>query len=464
MKKILVVYISLLALALSACIFDSDETVMASWLSDQGIPGGYKVQTLSIGGLTPVSSEVFLDSTPKLANDRAFLGSAANISHDIVLDFAFYDSVFFADLKKTEPASAYLALYVLRPFYNSKSYPKDSLPLKEDLALKISWKLDKGSSKSFVDSVGDISDSLWLSRLAKWKADATVDTTISVSVTSKDTVVKVDIPQELLSAMKKLSKACHLQLRLSAPEAARTYRFYGAGTLYYPKLWVNFPKQKTYNQFDPFRTAHVVSNRETCSDCAVLHGGIYDSLVLEYENAPIMKALSDFYGDEFPYTEGAGDDVRQTVVLAEMTFARDDSQGSSELGLPIQVVVGSYIDSAGKSKRQMEAYRLNKSLIVSKGHPNMIFYDGDSLTLQVTYGLRDFINRARDGRNFKMMMRLGYPVLQPKDSSYSDHITSSKDTSYVFFSHFDHARYDFTQALKQPATLKLWLANKRGDE
>ena len=152
------------------------------------------------------------------------------------------------------------------------------------------------------------------------------------------------------------------------------------------------------------------------------------------------------------------------MILAQMTYARDDSQGSSELGLPIQVVVGSYTDSAGKSVRQMEAYKLNKSLIASKGHPNMVFYEGDSLTLQVTYGLRDFINRARDGRTFKMMMRLGYPVLQPKDSSYSDHVTSKKDTSYVFFSHFDHARYDFSSAMKQPSTLKLWLANKRGDK
>ena len=463
-KKILFVYLLLLALALSACIFDSDETVMADWLADQGVPGGYEVQTLSIDGLTPISSAVFMDSTPKLANDRAVLGRAANISHDIVFDIAFYDSVFFADLKNADSATAYLAMYVLRPFYSFKSYPTDSLPLKEDLALNISWSLDKGSSMAFVDSVGDISDSLWLARLAKWKAKSTVDTTISISVSAKDTIVKIALPSELLSAMKKLSKACHLQLKLSASEAARTYRFYGAGTSYYPKLWVVFPKEKSYSEYDPYRMAQIVSNKETCSDCAVLHGGVYDSLVLEYESAPIMKALSDFYGDDFPYTEGNGDDVRQTVILAQLTFARDDSQGSSELGLPIQVVVGSYTDSSGKSVRQMESYRLNKSLIATKGHPNMVFYDGDSLTLQVTYGMRDFINRARDGRNFKMMMRMGYPVLLPKDSTYSDRITSKKDTSYVFFSHFDHSRYDFTSSLKQPATMKLWLANKRGNE
>ncbi len=464
MKKFLVVFLSLIALGLTACIFDSDETVMASWLSDQGIPSGYKVQTLSVGDLTPVSAEVFLDSAPKLANDRAVLGTTANVSHDLVFDASFYDPVFFDDLKKSDSAEAHLALRVLKPFYLSKSFPADSLPLKEDVSLKISWKLEKGASKSFVDSVAEIPDSLWLKSLTKWKPDTTADTTVSFTVSSKDTIVRIKIPSSFVSAMKKISKACRLQLRLSAPEASRTYRFYGAMSAFYPKLWVTLPETKSYSEFDPFRMAHLVSNKEACTDCAVLHGGVYDSLVVEYESAPIMKALSDFYGDEFPYAVGNGDDVRQTVVLAQMTFARDDSQGTSELGLPIQVVVGSYVDSAGKSVRKMEAYKLNKDLIASKGHPNMVFYDGDSLTLQVTYGLRDFINRARDGRTFKMMMRLGYPVLQPKDSSYSDHVTSKKDTSYVFFSHFDHARYDFSSAMKQPSTLKLWLANKRGDE
>lgn len=436
---------------------------MADWLSAQGIPSGYQVQTLSVNELTPLSSEVFLDSAPKLANDRVVLGKTANISHDLVFDAAFYDSVFFADLKKTDSVEMFLALHVLKPFYLAKQFPADSLPLKEDVTLTISWKLEKGSSKSFVDSVWDIESETWLSDLKKWKPDSSADTTVSVVISSKDTILKVGLPAGLVSAMKDFSKACRLQLRVSAPEASRTYRFYGVETAKYPQIWASFPKDKSFIEFNPFRTAHIVSSKETCSDCAVLHGGVYDSLVVEYESAPIMKALSDFYGDEFPYTGEAGDDVRQTVVLAQMTFARDDSQGTSELGLPIQVVVGSYTDSSGKSIRKMEAYKLNKSLIVSKGHPNMVFYEGDSLTLQVTYGLRDFINRARDGRTFKMMMRLGYPVLQDKDSTYADRKVDG-DTSYVFFSHFDHARYDFSTSMKQPSTLKLWLANKRGDK
>ena len=94
----------------------------------------------------------------------------------------------------------------------------------------------------------------------------------------------------------------------------------------------------------------------------------------------------------------------------------------------------------------------------------MVFHEGDSLTLQVTYGMREFINKASDGRTFKMMMRLGYPVLQEKDDAYKNYITSKGDTSYVFLSQFDYARYDFTESMKKPATLKLWLASKRGND
>ena len=45
-----------------------------------------------------------------------------------------------------------------------------------------------------------------------------------------------------------------------------------------------------------------------------------------------------------------------------------------------------------------------------------------------------------------------------------DSVSGTKDTSYVFFDHFDYARYDFGSTFSQPATLKLWLATKRGGE
>ena len=157
-------------------------------------------------------------------------------------------------------------------------------------------------------------------------------------------------------------------------------------------------------------------------------------------------------------------DVRQAVVLAQISFARDDSGSESELGLPVQVVTGSFLDSSGTEFRKMENYKLNRPQVIESGHPNMVFFEGDSLSLQVTLGMRGFINQANEGRNFKMMLRLGYPVLQAKDSTYMNYETDEGDTSYVFFNYSDYNRYDFTSMFNQPATLKLWLATKRGEE
>ena len=196
-------------------------------------------------------------------------------SFNLVFDAAFYDSVFFAELQKTDSVEMFLALHVLKPFYQSKQFPADSLPLKEDVTLTISWKIEKGPSKSFVDSVSKIKPATWLSELNKWKPDSSADTTVTIAVSEKDSVLKIGLPSGLISAMKKLSRACRLQLRLSAPEASRAYRFYGVETASYPKLWASFPKDKSFIEFNPFRTAHIVSSKETCSDCAVLHGGIY---------------------------------------------------------------------------------------------------------------------------------------------------------------------------------------------
>lgn len=463
-KKRHFVLVSCLAMLLSSCIFDTDDSSLSRWLSDQGLPDSYKVQKLNVENLSVLSAEAFMDSTPRSADDRAVLGHQANLTHDLVFDFAFIDSAFFADLKKSDSASSLIALYYLRPFYSSKYYPSDSLPIKEDLDIKVSWKLNGGSKKSFVDSVGRIKDSVWYADLMDWTEDGSADTSYSIALHAKDTLMKVNLPQAFVESLKEYKQAVRLQLRLSIPEASHAYRFYGAETDYAPILQVRTLSDTNFKSMYPYRMAGVISNGESCSDCQVLHGGTMDSLVVEFSSKDVMKALADFYGDDFPYVIGDSNDVRQAVVLAEMVFARDDSNGESELGRPIQVVVGSFVDSADAVVRRMESYKVNRKLVAESGHPNLIFYDGDSLSMQVTLGLRDFLNKASDGRTFKMVMRLGYPMLAPQDSLYADYITAKGDSVYRFFSHFDYARYDFTSMMKSPVTLKLWLATKRGDE
>ena len=479
MKKKNLLLLPFVALFVSSCSFDMDDEGLSRWLSDQGMPSSYKVQTVTISDLKPVSAEVFKDTLPLYAYSRGVLGATEGMSFDAVFDFAI-DSAFTARLKKMDSVKSSLNLRMVDSYYKSPYLPSNYFPIEEDLKLNVSWILSDKMSQKEWNKIEDIDDSVWMYELESWKSKKKADTTISVSLGSKDSLLVFDMPSALVNDIRKNSGYRRLQLRLSAPEASNIYRFYGPG-LYFPRFRIEeLGGNGDYVTYNAYRSASLPKNHEKCSDCLILHSGVFDSLVVEFPSKPIMKALSDFYGDEFPYTLGDSNDVRQAVVMAQVSFYKDDSKGKQELDMPIQVIAGSFMDSADAVVRRIENYKLDRPRVFKSGHPNMVFYDGDSLSLQVTAGLRDFINKASDGRSFKMMMRLGYPVLLDRDTVFYDRISSDKDTLLlsngnslavdqgdtvrVLFSHFDYARYDFTSIKNKPATLKLWLASKRGEE
>ena len=480
-KFVFLFVLAALALSLSACYFESDDDGLQSWLSNQGMPSSNKVQVLSVNGLKVRSAEVFLDTVPKSADAIALFGHQSNLTHDLVLDFAFTDSSFMRKFSESDSSGAYLELFWLLPFYTSKTVPTESLPA-EELEVTFSWKLDLGSGKGFLDSLADIADSVWYRDLMEWKADGSADTVFSTKFVASDTSFRWKLPSGFVEAMKKARESVHLQLRLSAPKAKYLYRFYGDNSDEFSPTLALYSNRTTYIKPSqtPFRMAKVLKNEEECPECPVLHAGVYDSLEIELPPEPILKALSDFYGDDFPYAADDGVDVRQTVLHAQLTMARDDSKGENELGLPIRVFVGSYVDSANTVVRRMESYLLNDEVILKDGFQNLVFHEGDSLTLQITNGVRDFLNKASDGRSIKLMVRLGPPYLQEKDTTYSDYVNTwndtlknvnggdsvvvRKDTVLQYFDYYDYARYDFSTAVDNPMTLKLWLASKRGDK
>lgn len=484
----MVIALLLCSVTLTSCLFDTDDNGLESWLADRGMPSSYQVQILSIDGLKVSSAQAYFNKTPRAADGTAVFGHASNITHDLVFDLTFEaKSTFMEKFNESDSSGAFLGLFWLNAFYDNKNFPSDSLPLDEEVEVSVSWKLestDSMSYKNFFRKVTDVDDSTWYNSLIEWDADGIADTTYNVKLT-KDMLkakevasIRMDLPSALVEDLKKVKGAAHLQLRLSAPKAAHIYRFYGDGTSR-PPVFEMFSDSTTFVAPNPFRMANVLINEEECSECPILHAGTYDSLVFELPPEPILEALSEYYGDEFPYTKGDGNDVRQVVVHAQLTMARDDSKGNSELGFAIQMLNGSYVDSADTKVRRVEKYRLDTTTIMESGHPNLLFIDGDSLTIQLTYGLRDFLNKASDGRNMKFMMRMGLPYLQVKDTTYQDYVKSWKDTIktakgdsivtrsdtlYQYFNYFDYARYDFSTSMENPMTLKLWLASKREDD
>ena len=491
MNKKKFILFPLLAFVLSSCLFDTDDDGLSNWLSDQGMPSSYKVQTVTINDLNALSAEVYHDSLPKSAWYAGLFGAANGMAYDAVFDVAL-DSAFLDTLNAADSAVSYLHLRLDDTYYGANYLPSNFFPIEEDLKYNVSWILsEKMAWSEIANLTTDANDSVWSRELLSWKTKNSADTSISASVkrTTKngkvalDSLLTLDMPKAFIDDIRKNRGNRRLQLRVSAPKATHIYRFYGAGHLkYYPQLFmVAMGKKEHPKSFSPERAATIYVNQEECSDCLVLHGATgYDSMLVEFPSKPILKALSDSYGDEFPYTVGDSNDVRQAVVMAEMTFFRDDSKGKSEHGLPMMVIAGSYVDSADTSVLYDESYKLNRARINASGHPNMVFHEGDSLSLQVTAGMRDFINRASDGRTFKMVMRLGRPVILDKDSSYSGRVftkadtlqlsngqtinVASGDTLRVFMSDYDYASYDFSTVKSKPATLKLWLASKRGEE
>lgn len=511
MKKKHVLFISCLAIVLSSCLFENDDDGLSSWLSDQGLPDNYNVQTLSIDGIMPENARAYKDTTPTLMASSIVFGKSAELSHEMAIEFGYRPNAEnLAKLKSADTAEAYVSFPLVKEFYTDKNIKSKVFPLKEKLKVSVSWKLTKGDGKKYIDSIADIPDSVWLENLKQWTPDVVFDTTYSINAKAKgDSILYFDMPKAFIDSIANCENACHLEMRFAAPESENLYRFYVSNGKKSPILRIAYmEKGDTLKNLypikpfpiSPYRMADVVVDND-CSDCLTLHGGGYDSLSVEFPSKPILNALSEFYGDDFPYTVGDGYDVRQAVVLAQLTFARDDADNESQFGLPIQVVTGSFLDSAGSEYLLRELYSVNKKLVKESGHPNMVFYKGDSLSLQVTEGVREFINRANEGSKLKVMMRLGLPVLQDKDPAYRDTVYTKRivcdtinakavcdtitetsqnrtklsnekhdytktvrDTSYRFLNHYDYARYDFAGMMNKPVTLKLWLATKRGDE
>lgn len=453
------------AVLLTSCLFDTDDSGVSSWLSTHGMPDSYKVQVLDIGGLKPVSVEPGFKSEPKIIDSTTFLlGTSSNVSYDMFLEFLFAESEKNRNkLQNADSLASLITFCWLQKLYKNSEFPKDSLPDSTSFDVNVGWKIEYVANEDKLKKLADGKDSLWLESLKEWEPENSADTVFKITYNSKDTsIVSLDLPAALMDDVKKMKYGARLQMKISVLKSERLYRFYGVGTKLTPYMFL-FANDSSVHSFSPYRAANLPVNNEDCSDCPVVHGGGSDSIVIELPGDKILEAVQEAYKDSPLENKGEGYDVRQTVSLAQLTMARDDASGQSEFGLPIQVVVGSFVDSADTQVRKMESYRLNKNLILSEGHPNLIFHDGDSLSLQITQGVRDLVNKAEEGRNLRIVVKMGYPFLQEKDTMYTDYIYDG-DTSRVFLNHFDHGRYDFSKTVENSMSLKLWMSSKRGDK
>ena len=107
MNKKKIILFPLLAFLLSSCLFDTDDDGLSNWLSDQGMPSNYKVQTVTVSDLKPVSAEVLQNTDPVDAWGQGFFGASFGMTHDIVFDFAL-DSAFLARAKSADSSRCFV--------------------------------------------------------------------------------------------------------------------------------------------------------------------------------------------------------------------------------------------------------------------------------------------------------------------------------------------------------------------
>jgi len=128
----------------------------------------------------------------------------------------------------------------------------------------------------------------------------------------------------------------------------------------------------------------------------------------------------------------------KTVVFAQLVLPKSSDITGSELGYPIPVLVFN------------EEYRVDTAFVEVHGHPNLVFWESDTLKLQVTRNLRTYVSSSNLPDTLGIMLRLGNPMLNPTSLVFSSSDNFSSRPAY--------ASYDFRTAFEGKAKLRLWYA------
>jgi len=155
------------------------------------------------------------------------------------------------------------------------------------------------------------------------------------------------------------------------------------------------------------------------------------------------QCLYSVVGDSLSVTFNIKEKIAERpVVFAELIMPKSND-ATSELGFQVPVFVNS------------EDYRVDTAYVNQhKYHPNLVFWTGDSLRLQVTQSLRSYASAANPQNTLDFTLRLGTPMLIPDTTLFFN-----TSTARVFSDRFALARYDFSSAFAEPVKLRIWFAD-----
>jgi hypothetical protein len=396
--------IPLLCLIFAAC--SSDDSAIQDWFKDQGIATSYGKDSTVIEVLIK-DATIDFDSSARMVSlyEAAVLGNVNGVEQMLYFGLEVLDAL--SSVWKLRTDSIFY-----KDIYSGK-VPDEQKVINADFC----WFIE-GENKTQ-------SDSLWLllqnasSMECKpienfeWKAG-----------TSQDTF-EVSLPKEFLDLRR---SAFADTLRLLASIKLRTDN---TVLRIAPPSKADIPGLRVA-QSGLLRVAQkTIISDEECNLC--LHSGVRESLSVAFE-----------IQNEEDKTKMQG----KTVVFAELVVPKTSDTTGSELGLPVPVLVSG------------EGYRVHTDYVEKYGHPNLVFWEGDSLKLQVTNGMRNYAisdSLPEDSLNFTL--RLDFPMLNPRSPTFCNSYYYYCSEKYFAYGHA-YARYNFSSLGEgKTAKLKLWFTD-----
>jgi hypothetical protein len=391
--------ISLSCAAFIACS-SNDSEVLKEWFGDQGIDISY--------GMQPEDIEV--DVTGLVSNDAASLTnliyslnpSVSNLSYLALGSVNGIENSLYFDLETSSslPENWKFATdsVFYADFYNS-AFPNEQ----KNMSMNICWLIENNTkenaewlefSESFGNDCGDVT--------FRWEAGEN----------NRDSIIVSPLPNfplnsKLLIRIKSLSEDGVLRISTSSA--------------------TNISGMQRIAQ-----TTNIISisNRNN-----YLHSGARDSL---YMSLKIGDKIKDI---------GKG----RAVVFGQLILPKNPST-CNESAYPLPVLVhGRLSDSTQIAEND---YRVDTSYVKEHSHQNLVFNDGDYLTLEVTRSLRHY-NTLQS--TFDFVLRLGASMLLP-NSPYFSNYTLGGVSHKVFADRPVYSCYDFSNVLNEKAILRLWFA------
>ncbi|MDR2553964.1 MAG: hypothetical protein LBC64_00925 [Fibromonadaceae bacterium] len=380
-----------------ACSSDDDSVALNEWFGDRGIANSYGLDSLDIY-LSVKNSSTDIDTSAFLVSSVAVLGNANGIEQ----------SLYFG-LVATGSLSSVWKLRTDTIFY--RDFYRDGFP---NINAEFCW---------LVEDKPEL-DTTWLKfsepfkpenckpvKSFVWKAD-TLKKTDTLG-TPQDTFL-VSLPDEFLDLRRRNS--------------SDTLRLLTMIRLLTNDAVLRIAPPSIADIRDLLRVGQKTRISDECELC--LHAGVGESFSLAFDVSEEDKIKI------------AG----KPMVFAELILPKSND-ATSELEFPVPV----FVSSNGSS----EGYRVDTAYVNRyNNHPNLVFWEGDSLRLQVTQSLRNYVNATNSRDTLGFTLRLGPPMLNP-----SSHSFANSRTSRVFSDRSAFALYDFSSALAEPVKLRLWFAD-----